>query len=275
MYYKFTDDCLIGVEEIDEEHRELFRLVGEVQDLLDDKWSNDRYSEICDVIERLKEYAAQHFRHEEEYMEKIGHPELDMQREQHAQFCKKVNEVDLKSAEDNQQRFISDLLSFLVNWLYKHILGSDVLIGKLMSVEEWKKMESIAFTEQYQTGVESIDEEHHELFKILDGLRYLVSKDDNADKYDKILNLAKHFRNFIEVHVKNEEEYMESIQYEDLEVQKLAHDVFITRLELMNLDEFDINKLNELEEYVEVMTEWLAAHIINMDKRIGQTPNMK
>ena len=270
MYYKFTDNCLIGVEQIDDEHRELFRLVGEVQDLMDDKWSNDRYFEICNVIERLKEYAAQHFSHEEEYMEKIGHPELEMQREQHAQFCKKVNEVDLKSAEDNQQGFISDLLSFLVNWLYKHILGSDLLIGKLMSVEEWKKMESIAFTEQYQTGIESIDSEHHELFKILDGLRYLVSRDDNADKYDKILNLAKHFRNYIEVHFKNEEEYMESIQYEDLEVQKLAHDVFITRLELMNLDEFDINKLNELEKYVEVMTEWFAAHIINMDKRIGR-----
>ena len=38
MYYKFTDECLIGVDQIDDEHRELFRLVGEVQDLLNDKW---------------------------------------------------------------------------------------------------------------------------------------------------------------------------------------------------------------------------------------------
>lgn len=270
MYHKFTDNCLIGVEQIDNEHRELFRLVGEVQDLLDNKWSNDRYFEICDVIERLKEYAAEHFRHEEEYMEQVGHPELEMQREQHALFCKKVNEVDLRSAEDDQQAFISDLLAFLVKWLYKHILGSDVLIGKLMSVEEWKRMESIAFTEKYHTGIQSIDEEHHELFKILDGLRYLTLKDDSADRYDKILNLAKHFRNNIQVHFKNEEEYMESIQYEELEVQHLAHDVFMTRLEVMNLDELDMTRQNELEENVEVMTEWFVAHIINMDKRIGQ-----
>ena len=268
MYYKFTDECLIGVDQIDDEHRELFRLVGEVQELLHDKWSHDRYFEICDVIERLKEYAAEHFLHEEEYMEQIGHPELEMQREQHAQFCKKVNEVDLKAAENDQQAFIADILSFLAKWLYKHILGSDVLIGKLMSVDEWKKMESVAFTEQYQTGIESIDNEHHELFKILDGLHYLITQDDSADKYDKIVNLLKHFRNTMQVHIKNEEAYMESIQYEELEVQRLAHDVFNTRLELMDLDNIDISRHHELEEYVESLTEWIVAHIVHMDIHI-------
>ena len=87
MYYKFTNNCLIGVSEIDAEHRGLFRLVGEVSDLLDANWADDKYFEICDVVEHLKEYAAEHFQHEEEYMEQIGHPELEMQREQHAQFC--------------------------------------------------------------------------------------------------------------------------------------------------------------------------------------------
>ena len=63
---------------------------------------------------------------------------------------------------------------------------------------------------------------------------------------------------------------MESIQYEELEVQQFAHDVFMTRLELMNLDEFDMTRQNELEEYVEAMTEWVAAHVIHMDKHIGK-----
>lgn len=268
MYYKFTDDCLIGVSEIDEEHRGLFRLVGEVHDLLEANWTDDKYFEICDVIEHLKVYAVEHFRHEEEYMEKIGHPELEMQREQHAQFCEKVNEVDLKSAEGDQQALISDLLSFLAKWLYRHIIGSDLLIGNLMSVEEWKKKDNFAFKDEYLLGIEAIDEEHKELFKILDELHQLVSHDDSADKFDKIVNLSKYFRNCIKVHFKNEEEYMESIQYEELEVQQLAHDVFITRLELMNLDDFDVTRQDELEEYVEAMTEWVAAHVIHMDKNI-------
>ena len=273
MYYKFTDDCLIGVDQIDDEHRELFRLVGEVQDLLHDKWTDDKFFEICDVVDRLKNYAAEHFRHEEEYMEQIGHPELALQREQHAQFCEKVNEVDLRSAEGDQQAFIEDILSFLVKWLYRHIMGSDVLIGKLMSVEEWKQRGDFTFEDEYLTGIESIDEEHKELVKILDELHYLVSHDDSDDAHDKILNLLKYFRNRIQAHFKNEEEYMESIQYEELEVQQLAHDVFIARLELMDLDEFDMfdaSKRSKLDEHVAALTEWVVAHIIHMDKNIGK-----
>ena len=270
MYYKFTDNCLIGVEKIDDEHRELFRLVGEVNELLHAQWTDDKFFEICDVIERLQEYAAVHFRHEEEYMEQIGHPELELQKEQHAQFCEKVNEVDIRSAEGDQYAFISDLLSFLVKWLYRHIIGSDLLIGKLMSVEEWKQKGDFTYKDEYLTGIEAIDEEHKELFKILDELHHLVSNDDSDDKYDKIVNLSKYFRNYIQVHFRNEEEYMDSIQHEELEVQQLAHEVFIARLELMNLDEFDMTRKNELEEYVEVMTEWVSAHVIHMDKNIGK-----
>ena len=270
MHYKFTDDCLIGVNQIDEEHRALFRLVGEVTDLLNDKWTEDKYFEICDVIERLQEYAAEHFRHEEEYMEEIGHPELEMQKEQHAQFCNKVNEVDLRSAEGDQQAFISELLDFLGKWLYRHIMGSDLLIGKLMSVEEWKQRESITFTDEYMTGIESVDEEHRELFKILEELHDLLTNDDIEENFDEILNLLKYFRNCITVHFKNEEDYMESIRYEELEVQQIAHDVFLTRMELMNLDDFDISRKQELTECVEALAEWVLTHILHADVLIGR-----
>ena len=253
MYYKFTDNCLIGVEQIDEEHRELFRLVGEVHDLLKDTWTDDKYFEICDLIERLKEYAAEHFRHEEEYMEKIGHPELEMQKQQHARFCEKVNEVDVRAAESDQQALISDLL-----------------IGKLMTTEEWKKMDHHVFKDEYLTGIDSIDEEHKELLEIFGEIHHIVVNDDSDEKYEQIVNLLKHFRNNIEVHIKNEEEYMENIQYEELEVQRLAHDVFMTRLKLMNLDDFDITGQNELEEAVRFLSKWLVTHIVQMDKHIGK-----
>ena len=270
MYYKFTDNCLIGVDQIDDEHRGLFRLVGEVHELLKDQWTDDKYFEICDVIENLKEYASEHFRHEEEYMAKIGHPDLEMQKQQHAQFCEKVNEVDLRAAESDQQALISDLLSYLAEWLYKHIIGSDLLIGKLMTVEEWKQKDNYVFSDSYLTGIDTMDEEHRELFKILGELHHTIAHSDTDDKYEQIVSLLKYFRNNLQAHIVSEEKYMESIQYEELEVQKLAHDVLLTRLKLLNLDEFDMSKQNELEEIVASVTEWILAHILQMDKHIGQ-----
>ena len=35
--YTFTEDCRLGIEEIDKEHEELFRLINEAQELLDQK----------------------------------------------------------------------------------------------------------------------------------------------------------------------------------------------------------------------------------------------
>ncbi len=45
----------------------------------------------------LKDYAATHFAHEENYMREIHDPELLRQIKEHAEFTAKVNSVDLEN----------------------------------------------------------------------------------------------------------------------------------------------------------------------------------
>ena len=40
--YTFTEDCRLGIEEIDKEHEELFRLINEAQELLDQKMASEK-----------------------------------------------------------------------------------------------------------------------------------------------------------------------------------------------------------------------------------------
>lgn len=268
MYYKFTDDCLIGVEEIDEEHRGLFRLIGELHDMLEEDFGADKYDEICDTVEQLKRYTVEHFKHEEDYMEKIGHPELEQQRQQHAQFCEKINEMDIRSGESDQHALLTDMLTYLVKWLYRHIIGSDLLIGKLVTVDEWKQKENYIFTDKYITGIELIDEEHKELFRQIEAIQQIVEKDNTSGKFGKIAEALKSLRSYIQHHFEDEEDYMKRIGYEGLEVQQLAHDVFSTRLELMNLGEIGKAHEKDVEEFIEFLTEWLITHIVQMDKNI-------
>ena len=77
--YQFTDDCLIGVDQIDNEHRRLFELVNEVANLLIRDDINR--SDVNAVLMELDEYAVLHFKHEEEYMQEINDPELPKQKE--------------------------------------------------------------------------------------------------------------------------------------------------------------------------------------------------
>lgn len=269
MRYEFTKDCLIGVEEIDEEHRGLFQLVGEVHDLLENGVIDDKYEEMCNLIERLKQYTVLHFRHEEAYMAKIGHPELEKQKREHAQFCDKVNEVDLKTAEGDRHALISDLLSYLVMWLYEHILGSDLLIGRLVSIDEWKHEKTYEFTDEYLTGIAFIDEAHKELFRIIGELHCTVADDSMENKNDKIIKLLEELRTCTKAHFNDEEEYMKKIQYEGLDLQQVAHDVFLTRLELADFIAIDEHPQETLEELVAFLAEWITTHILQMDKAIN------
>ena len=267
MYY-FTDDCLIGVEQIDEEHRGLFRIIGETRDLLDNEFIDDKYDQICMMLGRLDKYAEEHFRHEEEYMEGINHPELELQRRQHLQFREKIDEMDATVGGHEQQEFLDDLLQYLVRWLYRHIIGSDLMIGKMKTVDEWKNT-GYDFTDEFLTGVELVDEEHKELFRIIGQVHEVMANEVMADKYDEIISLLEELRTYTKVHFKDEEEYLVSIQYEGLEAQKVAHEMFVARLDEIDLNEIDAHQEEVLEKLMAFLTEWLVNHILHMDKKFG------
>ncbi len=267
MYY-FTDDCLLGVEMIDNEHRELFRIINETKELLNNELIEDKYHQIQEMVERLKEYAEQHFQHEEEYMESIHHPELELQKQQHLIFCEKIDEADARASGNEQQEFLEDLLKYLVTWLYRHIIGCDLMIGKLKPVQE--KSAIPVFTQQYVTGIGLIDEEHKELFRIIGEVYRVMEEEYLHDKYDEIVHLLEELKDYTKFHFADEEKYMQSIAYEGLAAQKRAHDAFVARLEGMNFEHIDEHQQETLEEMMEFLTEWLINHILHTDKKIGK-----
>lgn len=269
MKYQFTDACIIGVEEIDNEHRELFRLIGEAHELIENEMIVDKYDHIEAIIEQLKRYASTHFAHEEAYMESIAHPELEHQKRQHVFFSEKIDELDIKGIGENQEEALSEILTFLLKWLYRHIIGCDSMIGKLEPKEEILevKYEGV-FTEDFMTGITLIDEEHKELFRIIDEVRELIENAFIPDKYDEIVRLLTELKDYAEHHFQDEEEYMESIHYAGLEAQKKAHAVYIEHLAEIDLEDMDANQQESLYELLDFLTEWLLNHILKMDKKI-------
>lgn len=270
MYY-FTDDCLIGVEKIDEEHRELFRIIHDIQALLEEESSNDKYDRIRELLERLKQYTREHFQHEEAYMQDISHPELELQKRQHAFFCDKINEADILLSESNQQSLLEDLLKYLVTWLYRHIIGCDLMIGKMKPLKESKKIP--AFTDEYLTGIALIDDEHKELFRIIGEVHRIILDEFIADKYDEIVYLLEELKNYTKFHFADEEKYMQSIHYEGLAAQQRAHDAFVARLEEMDFNQIEGRQQETLEEMMEFLTDWLVNHILYSDKKIPERLN--
>lgn len=270
--YRFTADCLTGITQIDDEHRRLFELINRTMELLHNELLQDKYHQVREVFEELKQYADTHFANEEAYMAAINDPELAIQQKQHMAFREKIDTLDFSNIDEleHQHETLEELLEYLVRWLYQHILSSDILIGKMPSIEEWNaKDKPCVFTEEYMTGIPLIDGEHETLFEIIGEANDLVKAELLHDKYDEIVKILGKLKDYTNEHFQDEEEYMESVQYPGLEAQKMAHQAFVSKLEEIDLDQVDQNQQKYLEELMEFLFGWLSNHILKSDKLIA------
>lgn len=270
--YRFTEDCLTGIEQIDNEHERLFELINNTIRLLHNEALVDKYHQVQEVLHELMDYADTHFANEEAYMAASNDPELAIQKKQHMFFREKINVMDFSNIDDleEQNETLDDLLRYLTRWLYQHILSSDILIGKMPPVEEWREQENpIIFTEKYRTGIPLIDGEHETLFEIIREANDLVKAELLHDKYDEIVGVLNKLKNYTEEHFRDEEEYMESVGYPGLGAQKMAHQAFVSKLEEIDLEQVDENQQEYLEELMEFLFGWLSNHILKSDKLIA------
>lgn len=268
--YEFTEDCMIHVEEIDNEHRRLFQMINEAVALVDS--TDDVQAIASNLIKNLKDYAATHFAHEEAYMERMNDPELEIQKKAHAAFTAKINAFESDTSTPEALRAsLQGLLEYLVRWLYRHILSSDMMIGKIPPTSEQTE-DQFAFTDKYRTGIELVDDEHKRLFEIIKDTNDVIHTELLHDKYDEIMRLLAELREYTEVHFSDEEAMMERIHYPDIDAQKRAHSAFVGRLveiDLSELDAMDDNQEEYLQDLIQFLLSWLSNHILGMDKKIG------
>ena len=262
--YTFTKDCLIGVPEIDEEHKKLFELIANIDTAL--KSNENPIASAMLLINELKQYAVSHFSHEEAYMERINDPELKRQKKEHAAFVEKINSYSYADVSDESAKaIILELLEYLSKWLMGHILGSDILIGQFHKVE---KPAIPVFDDSFKTGIPLIDEEHKTLFDIIGKVHKTLQTELVHDKFDAIMDILDELKEYTSVHFADEENYMRKIGYEGLARQEILHQHFIDKLNELDLNDVDENQEAYLYDFLDFLQNWLINHILKVDKLI-------
>lgn len=88
--FTFTDKYKTDIQLVDDEHRRLFEIIKEANDLIFEELLHDKYDKIIELLSELKDYTEFHFSDEEKLMEKIGYPGLEAQQRAHAAFIEKL-----------------------------------------------------------------------------------------------------------------------------------------------------------------------------------------
>lgn len=124
---EWTPLLSVGHEDLDAQHRELFRRAGEV--ILGVRAG--RGVELAGLIEFLHEYAVGHFAFEEERMRESAFPGYLRHCAEHARFLEDLLEVaDEHERNGRDTRLGAKLSDWLSEWMRRHVEGIDSELGR-------------------------------------------------------------------------------------------------------------------------------------------------
>ena len=127
MAIVWTKDLAIGVDQIDEQHRELFRRFDDLQEACA-RWQGRE--QVGALLVFLEEYVHFHFQAEEELMARYDYPELEEHRAMHAGFRR--HQQAIKEEFQNEEAtgaLLARTNKMLLAWIIDHIQQVDVRIG--------------------------------------------------------------------------------------------------------------------------------------------------
>lgn len=115
----------IHIKDLDDHHQ---HLVGLLNTTYDNFVRGVSSTEIASVLSALGEYADFHFEAEEQWMQANSYPHLDKHVSEHGVFETSVAQMHRDHGAGKETTL--EVLTFLVDWLSKHILITDADLGR-------------------------------------------------------------------------------------------------------------------------------------------------
>jgi len=119
---EWNDGLSLGVKVIDDDHKKLLSIIDELSIAIN---SNKTKEVINDIFDDLEKYVIEHFHREESFLRQHNLSQLDDHIATHNSFVVKILELKAKSLKDNFNA--QDVVLYLIDWLFEHILIEDTL----------------------------------------------------------------------------------------------------------------------------------------------------
>jgi hemerythrin len=123
MGVSWTDDLETGDKTIDDQHRLLFKAVG---DLMDAMWQGKGSGEVQHLLGLLSEYVGKHFFDEEVFMRVNGYPDYEQHKRIHDAFAEEISGLNRKFVDGGTTTaLVVEVLDKSCDWLRNHISKVD------------------------------------------------------------------------------------------------------------------------------------------------------
>lgn len=129
---EWHEDLSVGIDEIDGQHKALFKAVNAFLDSVENSSNMD---DVSVVLSFLEEYVGVHFDTEERAMKQHGYPLFDEHVAQHQHFSETVTYLKEKYLEwgwGTTSTLKVMLQRKLVDWLTEHVTVADKKLGAFL-----------------------------------------------------------------------------------------------------------------------------------------------
>lgn len=137
----WNKDFIIGVDAIDEEHKEIIDSYEKLYKLMKAGKGHAYYNELLDFLDK---YVHNHFSHEQDLHKESDYPERDHHRNIHEEFKASVKRIhDAGQGRDVSNSDLIKINLFLKKWLVHHILVIDMKYGRYLEARASKENQPV------------------------------------------------------------------------------------------------------------------------------------
>ena len=135
---EWDDSMSVNVDLIDAQHK---MLIQKLADLSAAFRRGLEQNKIMKTLDFMIDYTDFHFSAEEKVMEENDYPGLEEQKQQHEEFKLTLNNILEDYKEEGTTAEIATTINvFLLNWLIKHIMGSDSKLGNFLTQKGYESI---------------------------------------------------------------------------------------------------------------------------------------
>ncbi|ANA39328.1 bacteriohemerythrin [Geobacter anodireducens] len=121
----WSDSLSVKVKQFDDQHKKLVDMVNQLFDAMKAGKGNQV---MGDILKSLIQYTQTHFAAEERVLKQHGYPDLEAHKKEHNALVMQVLDLQ-KQLQEGKSVLTQHVMTFLRDWLSKHIQGDDKKYG--------------------------------------------------------------------------------------------------------------------------------------------------
>ncbi len=134
--FDWCKEMELGIEIIDLQHRELFRIGRSIEQLVMNGCKTATHDQLLDIVCELRDYAVYQFYTEEDLMLKNGYTGYSTHKAKHDKIKNYILDIDLPLLGKNPEQVLPQLKEELQTFLFDHILTEDNELCKFLKACE-------------------------------------------------------------------------------------------------------------------------------------------